>query len=289
MTIVGVMPPEMNYPAGNDLWTPLEIESNRASRTYARLARDRAASAWCYARAGASGRQHRLTAAQAAVWRRDLDVGRRSDAAARSTRRQRSQHAVRAARRVGVSAAHRLRQRREPARGAPDDSPRRDRTSAGTRRESRASRAAAPHRGRRAVARSAQLVASRSRRAVFDCCSRMQTGNLPRANEIHISWPVLAVRARRRDHDRRCARIAHRMAGHAGRHPRGALRIAAHAERHRLERQRSAHARRVADGADGRSARRCGAARSQLRAAARARSRAIRTQHAVVLTAELAL
>jgi predicted permease len=33
MTIVGVMPPEMNYPAGNDLWMPLEIEASRPSRT----------------------------------------------------------------------------------------------------------------------------------------------------------------------------------------------------------------------------------------------------------------
>ena len=33
MTIVGVMPPEMNYPAGNDLWMPLEIEASRTSRT----------------------------------------------------------------------------------------------------------------------------------------------------------------------------------------------------------------------------------------------------------------
>jgi predicted permease len=33
MTIVGVMPPAMNYPAGNDLWMPLEAESGRPSRT----------------------------------------------------------------------------------------------------------------------------------------------------------------------------------------------------------------------------------------------------------------
>jgi putative ABC transport system permease protein len=33
MTIVGVMPPEMNYPAGNDLWIPLGIEQSQSSRT----------------------------------------------------------------------------------------------------------------------------------------------------------------------------------------------------------------------------------------------------------------
>ena len=32
-TVVGVMPPEMNYPAGNEIWLPLEIEEPNRSRT----------------------------------------------------------------------------------------------------------------------------------------------------------------------------------------------------------------------------------------------------------------
>ena len=122
-TIVGVMPPEMNYPAGSEIWLPQEIDEPNPSRTSGGkrvVARLRDGVTF-----GASDARSQVVDAtsQTGIRRRDVDVGRRRGHVARAARGQRTSDAARAAWRVGVPVAHRLRERREPAARADGGAP----------------------------------------------------------------------------------------------------------------------------------------------------------------------
>ena len=190
LTIVGVMPPDMNYPAGTELWLPQEIEQQTGSRTThgwrvvaARESRRVACTSHIKIFSAVSKRSDSNTATRPGCPTPSRD-------AARTARRQSAHDVFRSARRVGVPAAHRVRERRQPARRAHDHPPQRDRTPPRARREPRAVVAAVPHRDGGALsflgAFGGVLLAAVGVRVL----SRCKPASF-RAPTSHVNWPVM--------------------------------------------------------------------------------------------------
>ena len=92
----------------------------------------------------------------------------------------------------GVRAAHRLRERREPAAGARVGAPAGDRRPRGARREPRAPRAAAPHRQRAPRARRRRSSASCSQPGAFGAIAILGARACRGSREVAVNGSVLA-------------------------------------------------------------------------------------------------